>query len=211
MEGSDITPPLRLSRRANLGRIAAKLEPHGQGDFDGLCGLYSTINAVRLLLAANGFPFSFEQCEQLFRTGVEFLDSQDRLVYGAHWGISLSLWRKLGDRLFRRAGRMSGVRIRVERPFAPRRLVPQAMAYGAIGDAAAQRRPVLMLLRGAYSHYTVISAVTDARFMLFDSYGFRWISRASCSVGATTPPRRHQMAPASLTILSMMEGEDETA
>jgi hypothetical protein len=107
----------------------------------------------------------------------------------------------LTDRLVEKIGRVFGSAIRIERPFAPRQRVPPWVAWGAIGSAIEQQYPTLLLLRGVYDHFTVASGLTTNRLVLFDSYGFQWVNRTSCSIGATRPRKRHQIAPASITIL----------
>jgi hypothetical protein len=71
--------------------VARTIEPLGQGELDGLCGLYSAINALRLCAASHGRPLDWDQCERLFREGVDYLDAHGRLLHGAYWGMSLSL------------------------------------------------------------------------------------------------------------------------
>lgn len=177
------------------------LDPLGQGELDGLCGLYSAINALRLLARQKGAALDWDQCHRLFRTGIELLDGEERLAHGAYRGMSLSMWRRLTDRLASQTGRMLGSRIWIERPIAPRQRVLPPAAWETIGSAIERRRPVLLLLRGAYDHFTVATALSEHRLTLFDSYGFRWVTRAACSIGATSPRKRHQLAPSSITIL----------
>jgi hypothetical protein len=177
------------------------LEPLGQGELDGLCGLYSAINGLRLLARDQGKALDWDQCQRLFRAGIEMLDAEDRLAHGAYRGMSLSTWRRLIDRLAGQAERMMDCPVWIERPFAPRQRVPAPAAWETIRSAIEMRRPVLLLLRGAYDHFTVATALSGHRLVLFDSYGFRWVTRASCSIGATRPYKRHQLAPSSITIL----------
>ena len=45
---------------------SSRLKPYRQGQLDGLCGIYATINAIRLALGERGDQFSKEDWRELF-------------------------------------------------------------------------------------------------------------------------------------------------
>jgi hypothetical protein len=191
----------RSSRAAptRLQLAARQLAAYDQGGLDYLCGLYAIINGLRLMAAAEGRSLEDAHAERLFEAGVDFLDQEGKLAYAASHGISLGRWRRLADRLCQVAGRLLGSSVDVERPFLPHSRPPAATVWAAIEQALDRHRPVLVLLRGSYDHFTVVSELSSNRVMLFDSYHYRWIMRTACGPQS----RRHQLAAASISILRL--------
>jgi hypothetical protein len=192
------------ARRAGGHRLAslAHVEPYQQGEFDGLCGIYAVVNALRLLVASQR-PLSYVQCARLYGRGVEIVRRRDRLAFAATFGISQTLWRQLAAALCASAGRIVGFAICPVLPFASISRVPRARVFAAIEEAIDAEQPVLVALLGAYNHYTVISAYTATRFVLHDSYGYHWISKASCGVSHDGSTSRHQIATRSVIVLRL--------
>lgn len=190
-------------KSANIVRVSSVrgLAPYQQGQFDGLCGVYATVNALQLL-SARRRPLASAECEQLYRLGIDVVVAADRLPVAACWGISLPLWHRIVTRLCARATRTTGLKIEITRPFRGRSSALRREIMAAIEHAVRGGRPVLLLLRGAYRHFTVVSGYSATRLILHDSYGYRWIEKASC--GSAVSNRRHQLAPNSLVILELI-------
>ena len=72
-----------------------------------------------------------------------------------------------------------------------------------IQSAIDEGSPVLVALRGAYDHYTVICGYTVARLILHDSYSYSWINKATCGVSHDGTTRRHQIATRSIIVLEL--------
>ncbi len=210
MAGNGMAPARINHRRSLLLAAARHLEPFQQGELDYLCGLYSVINAIRLLVAGSGSPLGQSQAERLYAAGIRHLSANSRLRACATSGMGGPEWRNLTDHLCRRVEPMVGIKVRSKRPFARRRPAPEAI-YSAIESSLASERPVLLLLGGTYDHYTVVSGMSAARLLLFDSFGFHWVTRSHCSIGADPHAKRHQIAPASLTILCLAQAGDDPA
>jgi len=181
---------------------ARLLQPFQQGYFDGLCGLYSTVNALRLLLQdRDAVPDNYH--ERLFRHGIRLIAKRGQLSAATAWGMSIALWHEVIEHLCKKVGKRAGVVITVTRlPPGPDDRI-RAVAFAAIERAIDRQRPVLILLRGAYEHYTVICAYTSRRFRLHDSYAYSWIEKTSCAVTDGDSPMRHRLSPTALVILGV--------
>ena len=190
----------RRDRRRGYVAAARTMEPLYQGAFDGFCGLYAVINALRLALAAER-PLSHAQCEALFRHGVRFLHAQDRLHRATSSGINVPWWRRLAAELVRAATTMVSVPVELERPLPGVTQPSWEQTLWSVRTLIDLQAPVLTVLRGAYRHYSVVVGYTPTRLMLFDSWGYAWINLAACSTTRCDPPARHRLDPGSIMAL----------
>lgn len=186
-------------RRAHV-RAARELSPFQQGEFDGFCGIYALINALRLVLA-EAHPLSRTECEILFRHAVRFLENKHKLGVCTRSGMSLRVWRPLATDLVRAASDMVSLPLRIERQCSPRVDVPWPHVLWRLRSLIDEQSAVLLVLEGAYRHYTVVSGYSEHRLRLFDSAGFAWINVASCSTPSSDVTARHLIPPASLVII----------
>lgn len=191
-------PALRHDRHLVAG--AKLLEPYQQGEFDGLCGLYAAINGIGLL-ASQHRPLTAVQCQGLYRRGIEIVQGEGRLPFAAAWGISQTLWRRLVEDLCASASRRARLRIKARRPFVST-FARRRDVLATIEQAIDNGHPVLVALLGTYFHYTVICGYTPRRLILFDSYAYSWIDKASCAVTGEKVAGRHQIATRSLMIIA---------
>lgn len=168
-------------------RSSDTIEPYRQGDLDELCGLYAIVNAIRLA----EYPrrkLSRADSRLLFYRGLKFLE---RRGYGdaPRVGIGTELWTKLARHLLRYARKIDAAHL-LSRKSAVRVLPGEiAAAVAFIEDEVAVGIPVAVELRRALNHYTVVSAYTDDRWTLFDSFGYRWLEKSS--LGAQGSGARH--------------------
>ena len=159
--------------------IAARhrLEPYRQGQLDGLCALYGSINALRLALASDA-PFTEPRCKGLFAAGVNFLHRKG----GLHTAVVAGMGTKRRLALVRHLAKListTNCQVVVERP--------DHFSWSTIDDAfqwidesLAAGKPVLIALLGGLNHYTVIAGSRPATLQLFDSTGLRFIRKSSC-------------------------------
>jgi hypothetical protein len=128
---------------------------------------------------------------------------KDRLAFAATCGISQTLRRPLAAVLRASAGRVVGFAICTVLPFASISRVPGASVFATIKEAIDGQQPALDALLGACNHYTVIIACTTTGFVLHDSYGYHWITKASCGVRHDGSTSRHQIATCSIIVLRL--------
>ena len=166
------------------------VKPAVQGDYDGLCGLYCLINAVRLVLAPHR-ELKHEEVRTLFAAGVGFLTSRGALPNAVHSCVTERDWPKLAARIVEVTEAIAGRPIHLDRPLLPARETCQA-ALSRLDGLIASSKAACVFLRGRTRHYTVISGYTPASLMLFDSFGYRRVLRSSCGT-RKGDRRRHRL------------------
>lgn len=200
MGPGSFTPPSPslLELLASLRRPKANLpgvrliEPLHQGDYDGLCGLYCIINAVRLVLAPH-HDLTDEEVRSLFWTGVRYLDSEGSLSKALRLSVGRRLWPKLAERIRSRAEQITNIRIVFDRP--KEALATPEEALAAIETMIVAKQAPMVFMRGKYRHYSVVCGYTLKSLRLFDSYGYQWVRRASCGpADCTTSLHRFHLA-----------------
>lgn len=178
------------------------IQPLGQGDYDGLCGLYAILNAIRLAAAPTQI-LSHKHTQQLFVSGVRYLSDKACLERAVCWAIERQRWLGLMCHMRREAWRTARLRVHHEHLFEPDDETDAKKALAAIQHHIAERKAVLAFLRGAYRHYTVVAGSTPTSLILFDSYGYRWLRKASC-LATARDPARHNVHAASLMAISVV-------
>lgn len=176
---------------------AAQLQPLAQGELDGLCGLYSVINAVRLALQPYA-PVSERQTERMFRIGADWLAAHALLDDAVSWGMAQGPWRRMAAAVLASASRR-GLQLSLQPLLRDGR--QRDAAFASIAAAIAQQQPVLVMLHEQLHHFTVISGIGPARLTLFDSAGYRYLARHTCSFRRLPTPTRHRIAPRALLAL----------
>jgi hypothetical protein len=169
-------------------RGAHIIEPISQGDYDGLCGLYCIINAIRLVMAPHR-ELKHQEVRALFRAGVRFLERRGNLSTAVRSSVGARLWPQLAERLRATAQRMSNRSIILERP-ALRKDAELADTWRTIERMITSGKAPVLFMRGKYRHYSVISGYTPASLKLFDSFGYHWVRRASCGTINADAQRR---------------------
>jgi hypothetical protein len=149
------------------------IDPFLQGEFDGLCGLYSVINALRLA-SYGSIELRRLRAGELFAGGLRFIAKRSKLSHVIANGMSVSLWRDLARHLCKVASTDS-YQFSLQR-------APSILNIGGcrdkvdwISNTLQEGSPVILLLKGKYQHFTVASAVTSKRLMLCDSSGMQWL------------------------------------
>ena len=148
---------------------ARHVEPLEQGSMDNFCGLYAAINALRLET-----PKSARRDRTLFEAGVGYLEKKEWLSTVLTEGMPNRLFAELARHL---AGKHD---LQIERIVSSRK---RHRPEEAIMRAIAAGVPVLTSIDPPLDHYSVICGYSPTRWLLFDSYGYKWLSRAHCSFG----------------------------
>jgi hypothetical protein len=174
-------------------RLASGLLPFQQGGLDSLCGLYSIINAERIINNS-----SDEQAQRLFNDLIHYLSRKhllaNLLIGGViHKQMLLILDQVIGDRI-------ANVQI-------PWRGVPnpeltifwkslQWFLDGTLG------RAIILGLQGFHDHWTVIESITERSIFLYDSALIKRLPRSRCTTVYATWKRKHLLLPAQTYFLS---------
>jgi hypothetical protein len=169
----------------------SRLPPFQQGGLDSLCGLYSIVNAERIINRS-----SDAAAQDLFNTMVRFL-SQKRLlakilIHGVIHSHMLLILEKVVN------GRIPHVEV-------PWRSQPtpdldtfwesmRAFLDGTPG------RSISLGLNGYHDHWTVIQSITSRSIFLFDSAEIKRLARDQCTTSKHF--RKHHLLPAQTYFLS---------
>ena len=173
--------------------IAARhaIQPHRQGNFDSLCGLYAAINGIRLALYPHQ-PLNRPAAKRLFHSGVEYLDQKQVLCDVMHVGMLKGRWHRLIRYLLKQTAN-DKLAAQAQKPSFPKPVSIDGV-FDWIADSLAIGAPVLASFADYLDHYSVIVAIDDSRLHLFDSSGFKHVLRSSCGIGTG----RHQILPGAL-------------
>ena len=174
------------------------LLPFQQGGLDSLCGLYSIINAERIINRS-----SDKDAQQLFNDLIHFLSRrrllQRLLIEGIiHTQMLLILDKVVGKQC------ISSVQV-------PWRGVPNpdlTNFWNSMKDFldGTPGRAIILGLQGYHDHWTVIESITDRSIFLYDSSEIKRLPRSRCTTVYATWKRKHLLLPAQTYFLS---NEDE--
>lgn len=185
-----------MSEEAALALMDARhdIKPLRQGALDSLCGVYAILNAVRLL-AYPDKHIHMRDLKTLFRRGVKILSKQRHLKFTLSWGLDPVPWDRFLERFLPDVETVVGFRIKQHRVFEAgdgRKVSEVARGLRSHLD---QGHPIVLILGGAYDHWTVIAGHSDQRLHLFDSYGYCWISTRSLTLDQHLHNRAHLLMP----------------
>jgi hypothetical protein len=173
------------SARARLAGRQRARKPLRQGDLDGLCGVYSIINAVRCVQP----KVSKAMAERLFKVLVQVLAADDQAKLGkpgraVYRGITRATLAKLIGTARRHLTAKHNLTFEVARlPGShPQRPWNIAELTSRLSDHMTEGGVAIVALRGRYAHWPVIVAVTPKQFRMRDSDGLRTIRREECVV-----------------------------
>lgn len=175
-------------------RPSPGLLPFQQGGLDSLCGLYSIVNAERIINHS-----SDGETQQLFDELIHFLSRRGLLSKLLIGGITYTQMLIILDKVVGRQ-RISSVQI-------PWRGVPnpdltsfwvsmQSFLDGTPG------RAIILGMEGYHEHWTVIEAITNRTILLYDSARIKRLARSRCTTVYTTNTRKHLLLPAQTYFLS---------
>lgn len=183
-------------------RLASGLLPFQQGGLDSLCGLYSIVNAERVINRS-----SDESAQQLFDDIIHYLSRKRllaRLLIGGviHKQMIMVLNDVVGDR--------------IPNVHVPWRGVPNPdldAFWKSMRDFldGTPGRAVILGLQGFHDHWTVIESITDRSIFLYDSSLIKRLPRSRCTTVYATWKRKHLLLPAQTYFLSNETAHEESA
>ena len=173
------------------------MPPFQQGGLDSLCGLYSIINAERIINHSSN-----EETQQLFDDLIHYLSRRGlltKLLIGGivHAEMLVILNKVVGKK------RILNVQI-------PWRgvLNPDLTAFWKSMQNFMDGTPVraiILGLQGYHDHWTVIESITNRSIKLYDSASIQRLPRSSCTTVYATGKRKHVLLPAQTYFLSNEE------
>jgi hypothetical protein len=171
---------------------ARRFKPYRQGRLDGLCGVYSLINALRLLCP----KLDEDACERVFCALIRARQTASPLTV-ISGGVSRRKLLRLIDSWQRFAAREFGVTLSVSRLKASEptlRGIWRGLCRALDGQSVA-----IVGLDGVERHWTVVHAATERTLRVADSSGLRVIFRSQCTVGRTS--LRYQLRPSEVLVV----------
>ena len=177
--------------RVLRGRRRPARRPYRQGDLDGLCGVYSIVNAVRALCP----ELDQEGAEWLFAHLLQSLSNADVDLSSAVTG---GIGRADLGRLVRAAIAYIAdeleIRLTVKRLPKALRLTSNLAALWQAFEASLSPECVAIIgIAGIHSHWTIAAQITPKQVKLYDSGRIAVLRRGHCTVGKTV--NRHGIPP----------------
>lgn len=171
-----------------------------QGNLDGLCGVYSVINAV-----AHTAPKKLTDADtrEIFRTLLSVLSENGKLEEALIDGLKMRLLSRLIDSASILLFAKYGYQIKRKLAFSAEpvelsefwtRVQQHIEAYGT--------GTVILGMSGKHDHWTCVSSFSDDRANLIDSDGLRWLLRKNCTTSDARKGRHHVLWPTQTFLLS---------
>lgn len=162
------------------------MTPHYQGSIDALCGIYSLINATRLVI----YP---SRCKpRLLSRCVAALSRKKGSADFINQGTDITDLAFLLKEIFRKE-----YSIHTSKPFHKRSKVPLEIFWNTIDEFLhAPHRAVVILIHTYHrGHWSVVSEATANKLVLFDSNRTRNLNRKYCTTSDITATRTRLLFP----------------
>ena len=181
-----------------------QLKPYRQGAFDGFCGVYSVINAMKLI-AKNGDGFGEEFCELLFNALIRHATLKIGVKRLIRSGTPHRLMRSFLRGSCAYVSRNRKLKPCVKRPLLGQgRLSIDRVINLMRLELAIQPCSFIVEIGGVHSHWTVIRDISKAQVQLFDSDGLKVlnISELRMSYEKPSPLAKHSLVAGSIFLLT---------
>ena len=173
-----------------------------QGSLDGLCGLYSTINAISSLI-----NLSEEDCSQLFELGISHLDSRTNLKKTILEGMRLPMVKEICNQ-YKPLIRSWGYNLEIHSIGAEAGNIAgiASVIRDWVGEAM---QCVILGLGGRINHWTCVTKPFLKSIRFSDSDGLKRLHLCRITAGKTSKNRQYTIDPAEilgLRLIPLKEG-----
>lgn len=168
-----------------------RLPPFQQGGLDSLCGLYSIVNAERIINRSTN-----DQAQNLFDDMIHFLSNKRLLTRILLDGVINSHMLLILEKIVN--GRIPNV----ETPWRGQP-TPELDTFWESMRAFLDGTPgraIILGLNGYHDHWTVVHKITRSAITLYDSNEIRSLPRSGCTTSRHR--RKHLLLPAQTYFLS---------
>ena len=184
----------RLKRRGSLYLNGKEMRPYLQGALDGLCAIYSIVNAARIIS-----DIGEEESKNLFKRILFYLETSQALSRVLTVGIGLntvgSILRDVADA--RIPDRNMPFKHRPETSLDE--FWSEMMSFLDGGN----KRAILIGLGGPmWDHWSIVHAISDRQIYFFDSHKLKSLKRSRCTTIRSTSARPHLLCPTHTYFLS---------
>jgi hypothetical protein len=165
-----------------------RIFPLQQGHLDGLCGVYSIVNATR---KAKG-KLAHEESKALFLEVIRHLQEKKEGLHFLVEGISI---HDIGTALRDVVAPTHG--ITRSKPYDKNPSLGLNILWQTMTEYLEEpNRAIIIGLGGKHDHWTVVDSITDKRLTLLDSDELYHINRCACTTtDRITARRRHRIMP----------------
>jgi len=185
-----------MARAAGKTPAKRRIEPFAQGDLDGMCAIYTIINAVRALCPEMTTGASMA----LFRRLIRSLDTHTNDALSP---IIIGTKRSLLQKLLMEAQSHVAKRFKVDLEIRPQGRTVNAksldVAWDRLSAILDEKTIVILELGGCCSHWTVLYDVKPRTMLLLDSDGQRELKKSHCTLGPSRTRYRLKL-PATIAI-----------
>jgi hypothetical protein len=177
-----------------------KLKPYEQGALDSLCGIYSIVNAMRVIRG-----LSNEESQELFTQIISYLEDNKTLAVTLAEGISITVLGSIFKDII-------GEKIDRAIPFQKQTDVgisefwTEMTRFLHAKRTKGEKRAILLSLGGLHDHWTIVRKISSKRIWLFDSIGLRNLDRSKCTTRKASSSRRHWIHPTQTYFLKQNHG-----
>jgi len=169
------------------------MKPYFQGALDGLCAIYSIVNATRII-SGNGEAGSKDLFHRILTHLEQTQSLSDILTSGIGLNAVGSILRDVvGDLIHHRTMPFK------HRPDTPLDEFWSEMMRFLDGGT---RRAILICLGGAWDHWSIVHAISDRQIHFFDSHRLKRLNRDRCTTTRSTATRPHVLCPTHTYFLS---------
>jgi hypothetical protein len=170
------------------------MKPYEQGALDGLCAVYSIVNATRIVSGLGE-----EESKGLFKEIIMYLEKTSDLSKVLVEGTGLTtiggvLNDVVGDRIRHRS-----------MPFKQYPETHLDEFWSEMMDFldGGERRAILIGLDGrCWDHWSIVESITEKQIRFFDSYKLKRLNRSRCATKRSTSARPHILCPTLTYFLS---------
>jgi len=151
------------------------MEPHCQGSLDGLCGFYSIINAVRLVVG----NINSTKCCGLLQKCLLAIEEIHKLSSVISYGIGIDGVAHIFKSVIEKEYPI----VKRSKPFHKRRNVPIDEFWVRTQEflSVPNRAAIVLLGTEDVLHWTVVQSISNKRIYLLDSCCYRFVNRRNCT------------------------------
>jgi len=163
------------------------MKPYYQGALDGLCAIYSIVNAARIVSRITDV-----ESRALFHEILQFLERKKHLSTIFTEGIGLTT---IGSILRNVVGDLIPSR---RMPFKTQPDIPLDEFWSSMIDFFEEDpdRAILICIGGpVWNHWTIVQDITFRQIYFFDSHKLKRLSRNRCTTRRPTTKRPHLLCP----------------
>jgi hypothetical protein len=168
-----------MRRDARKTPAKRRVEPFAQGDLDGMCAIYTIINAMRALCPELTMSASTALFQRLIRSlHTHTNDALSPVLIGT----SRSLLRKLLAEAKSHVGKQFKVNLEIRPKGRSIKAKSLDVAWDRLAAILDERTVVIFELGGRCSHWTVVYDVKPKTMLLLDSGDRRNLKRSHCTL-----------------------------